>query len=333
MPIGANMTATPKIKIREQNKIRILIADDDGQASRRMLDFLIQSNFDCRMCHNGVEAKKILLAWKPKVLLADLMLPDGNAFELLRYCQNEPGLRTSDVAVIVLSGHNSPENVRDSYQRGARDYITRPLMYKDLLNRVVFHCRDPRTISLETKNSITAHTDTLKIADLIITQALQKLTFEEILYNMTCMAALKIKGLRCSIVYGLTGDKGIVLASNDRKDIAGLALDLRKYPEIQLVVNTGKMVVIDDLNESKALSRIKNDLKDIQFNSMIVSPIYYHHKIFGVISIRMPTEQTKMSDSDVHFIDYVAKVISLYLSTQSPETIAKYGLVGVPTVA
>lgn len=327
------VTTAKKIPVRVQEKIRVLIADDDGHACRRARDFLTQNGFDCRMCHNGVDAKKILLEWKPKVLLADLLLPNGNAFELLNHCQNEPSLRANNVAVLVMSGHNSEENIRESYQRGARDYLTRPLMYQELLSRVVFHCRDPRFISSETKNSIAANTDKLKIADIVISQTLQKLDFEEVLHNITCMSALKTKSLRCSLVYGLTSDKGVVLASNDRKNIAGLALDLRKYPEIQIVMNTGKTVVIDNLDESKALSRIKNELKDIQFNSMIVAPIYYHYKIFGVISARMPPEQIKVDDNDVHFIDYVSKVLSLYLSTQSPETIAKYGLVGVPSIS
>lgn len=327
------MSSFKKVKVRAQDRIRVLIADDDWQASRRALDYLTQNGFDVRMCHTGSEAKKLIASWKPKVLLVDLLLPEANAFELLRFCQNEPSVRGLNIAVLVMSGHNSEENVRESYQRGARDYIARPVLYQDLLNRVVFHCRDPRTVELELNNSAAAPTDTLKIADLIVTQALQKLSLEEMLYNITCMAALKIKGLRCSVVFGLNHERGVVLASNDKKDIAGLSLDLRKYPEIQLVINTGKMVVIDNLEESKALSRIKNELKDIQFNSMIVCPIYYHHKNFGVISMRMPTEEARVKETDMHFMDFVSKVLSLYISTQSPETIGKYGLLGVPSAS
>ena len=37
----------------------------------------------------------------------------------------------------------------------------------------------------------------------------------------------------------------------------------------------------------------------------------------------------KVSKSDIQFIDYLSKVLSLYLSTQSPETIGKYGLIDV----
>ena len=80
------------------------------------------------------------------------------------------------------------------------------------------------------------------------------MTLEEKLFGITKMAALKVGALRCSIVQQLTYEKGVVLASNDKKDIGGLALDLTKYPEIQLTVNTGKTIVIDNLSESRALS-------------------------------------------------------------------------------
>jgi DNA-binding response OmpR family regulator len=329
-PKNGGMAAAKKVKFRSTERIRVLIADDDWQSSRRALDFLTQHGFDVRMCHTGFEAKKLLVTWKPKVLIVDLLLPEANAFELLRFCQHEPGIRGHNVAVIVMSGHNNEENVRESYHRGARDYIARPVLYPDLLNRVVLHCRGPRTIEQEAQASNAANTNTLKIADLIVTQTLQKLSFEEMLYNITCMTNLKIKGLRCSVVFGLAHDKGIVLASNDRKDIAGLNLDLRKYPEIQLVINTGKMVVIDNLDESKALSRIRSELKEIHFNSVIVCPLYYHHKIFGVISLRMPEDKNYVPDNDVNFMDFVSKVTSLYLSTQDPQKISKYGLLSLP---
>lgn len=328
-PVSADtspMGAAKNLKVRSAEKIKVLLADDDWQSGRRAMDYLNQNGFDCRMVHSGIEAKKMLLAWQPKVLIVDLLLPEANAFELLRFCQNEAVLREKNVAVLVMSGHNSEENVRESYQRGARDYLARPIRYPDLLSRVVFHCRDNRSVT-EIKGEAT--TDSLKIADLVITQALEKLPFEEILHNITQMATLKVKGMRCSIVFQMTHEKGIVLASNDKKDIAGLALDLRKYPEIQLVVNTGKMIVIDNLDESRALSRIKNEFKNISFNGMILCPLYYQQKIFGVISMRMPSDTNRIADRDVHFLEYVAKVLSLYLGSQSAETIGKYGLIGV----
>ncbi|OFZ18759.1 MAG: hypothetical protein A2Z20_01350 [Bdellovibrionales bacterium RBG_16_40_8] len=262
--------------------------------------------------------------------MVDLILPEANAFELIQFTQNEPSLRSYNISALIMSSHNSEENVRESYERGARDYLTRPIVHQDLLNRVIFHCRDSRIVE-NTESFEKISTEHLKIANLVVTQSLQKLSFEDMLYNFTQMGALKVKGLRCNIVYSVTNDKGIVLASNDKRNIAGLNLDLKKYPEIQLVVNAGKMVVIDNLSESRALSSIKENFKDISFNSMIVGPIYYRHKIFGVISIRMPDKKQRISEIDINFIDFLSKVISLYMNTQPAETLGKYALFGMPS--
>lgn len=322
------MSAAKKLKVRSSEKIRVLIADNDGQSNRRLVEFLSLNGFDTRSCNNGADAKKILLGWKPKVLLVDLLLPQSNAFELLRFCEQESALKQENISVMIMSGHNSQDNIREAYQRGARDYLARPINYRDLLSRVVFHCRDARTVEAPKGHS---KSDSLKIADLVISQALQKLDFEDMLHSLTKMAALKVSGLRCSIIYGVTHEKGIVLASNDKKDIAGLHLDLKKYPEVQLVINTGKMVVIDNLEESRALSRIKKELKDIQFNALMVCPLYFHHKIIGAISVRMPSEKNRIADEDVHFLEFTAKVISLYLSTQNVDVFSRHGLLQVPS--
>lgn len=318
------MAAAKKVKTRVQEKIKVLVADDDWQSCRRIHDFLSQNGFDSRMVHGGHEAKKLLLSWQPRVLIVDLLLPEANAFEIMRYAQHEPALRSKNIVVMVMSGHNNEDNIREAYQRGARDYLIRPVMYQDLLSRVVFHCRDQRVVE-EEKNENAKHS--IKIADLVVSQALQNLSMPDMLFHLTQMSALKVKGLRCSVVRQQTFEKGIVLASSDKKDIAGLPLDLRKYPEIQLVINTGKTVVIDNLDESKALSKIKADLKEINFNSMVVCPLYYHQKIFGVLSMRMPANLDRIPDYDIHFLDYVSKVISLYLSTQQPDSFGKYGLI------
>ncbi len=316
------MTAAKKVKVRSSEKIRVLIADNDGLSARRMFEFLVQNGFECRLTSTGTETKKLLTAWRPRILLIDLLLPEANAFEILKFVGGEPSLREHHVAVMVMSGHNTPQNVHEAYERGARDYLVRPIMFKDLLARIVFHCRKPREVDGHGHEK-----DAMHLANLVAAQALQSLPLAENLFTLTKMAAMKVGGLRCSIVQQLTHEKGIVLASNDKKDIAGLPLDLNKYPEIQLVVNTAKTVVIDNLSESRALSSIRAHFKEIDFNSMVVCPLYYRQKPFGVLSTRMPSNCTKVLDPDVIFLEFVAKVLSLYLTSQEPKILGQYGLV------
>lgn len=318
------MGAEAKIKTRAQVKVKLLIADDDRPQSRRLVDFFKQNGFDARAVYGGRELKASLINWRPDLVLCDLLLPQMNAFQLLRFVKDEPMVARQNMGVIVTSSHKDPENLDESFKRGARDFIVRPYLYQDLLNRVVLQCRDPREIKPLTDQDVAAH---WHLVDLILAQSLKKQSIEEALYSITQMLAKKLGGVRCSVIRTSTMSEGVVIASSDSADIAGLKLDLIKYPEVQLVVNTKKTVAIDNLSQSRALSGIKKALKDVSFNSMIVCPLYYNGHTFGVISMRMPETKKTLSDDDVRFMDMCSKIISLTLKSRNVEELSKWGLI------
>lgn len=319
-----NVMTDKKVKVRSIAKIKVLIADDDRTTARRLADFLQQHGFDAKAVHTGADAKASLVNFKPNLVLADLMLPQGNAFELIRFCKGEPTLARRPINFIVLSGHNNPNNITEAYRRGAKDYIQKPFMYPDLLHRVVLHCRETREIAPPTEAELSAH---WHLTELLLDQALQPGSIEDILYMLVALAAKKLKGVRCSVIRTTTHTQGVVMASSDERNVAGLSLNLAKYPEVQLVMNTNKMIAIDNLDDSQALKKIKNEFKSISFNSMIVCPVIYRQKPFGVLSMRFGPEKRKLNDEEIRFVDVVAKIASLAISTQNIEDMTRFGLI------
>lgn len=319
------MGAAKKIKTRAQSPVKLLIADDDRPQARRLVEFFKQNGFDARSVLGGRELKASLVNWKPDLVLCDLLLPQMNAFQVLTHIKNDPLFKRHNIGVLVTSSHKDPENLQEAFKRGARDFIIRPYLYQDLLNRVVLQCRDPREVKPPTNKEMAAHWN---LVDMILAQALKtENSIEEVLYSITQMLAKKLGGVRCSIIRTATVTDGVVVASSDDPNIAGLKLDLVKYPEVQLVVNTKRTVAIDNLSESRALSGIKKALKDVSFNSMIVCPVYYGNHTFGVISMRMPDTKKKLSDDDVRFMDMCSKIASLALSTRNVDELSGWGLI------
>ena len=96
------MTAAQKVRLRSTDKIRVLVADSDGIANRQLLAWLTQHGFDCRIATTGSDVKRLLASWRPRVLVIDLLLPDGNAFAILRHIENEPKLKGHHVATIIM---------------------------------------------------------------------------------------------------------------------------------------------------------------------------------------------------------------------------------------
>lgn len=307
----------------KMSKIKVLIADDDGQLSRRLAAFISDHGFDCRLANSGSEARFQILDWKPRIVLADLMLPEVNAMGLLDFIKEQPSLKREAIQVLIMSGHNNEFNVKQALAKGAKDYLVKPFRYEDILRRLVFHCRSYRHLSdLNTKEFTQTDEGSLMLhlTDLVLRQANSGESLPNILYNLTRMVSMKVDGVRCSVIEVLDQQNGIVVVSNDDRGASGIRLDLNKYPEVLNVVNTGVMIAIENIENSPELKLIKKLLKDIMFNSMIVCPVSRFHRPFGVLSLRMPAHKTAITDNEMRFVEIVSHVVSLVLSNQNQST-------------
>lgn len=302
------------------SKIKVLVADDDGQLSRRLADYISDRGFDARSVQSGGDARKIIAEWKPKFVLSDLMLPEMNAFDLLDYIKNEHSLRHHFIHLIVMSGHNNALNVQQAFKKGAKDYLVKPFKHEDVLKRLIFHCRSYRhlkDLSQQEYSKVDEASFMLHLTDLVLRQAITSSSLEDKLFNLTRMLSMKVDGVRCSVVQCLDQLNGVVVTSNDNKSASGIRLDLNKYPEVLNVMNTGQMIAIENLDHSAELKSIRNLLKDVQFNSMVVCPVFRHNKPFGVLSLRLPPEKETLSDNEIRFIEIVSLVLSLVLTQQN----------------
>ncbi|MGZ3722909.1 MAG: response regulator [Bdellovibrionales bacterium] len=305
--------------MKQDEKIRILVADDDNQLSRRLADYLAEKGFLTRVVNNGADARAQILDWKPRYVLADLMLPDGNALSLIDFIKSEKSLRHSFIHVLVMSGHNVQSNVKQALSRGAKDYIVKPFRHEDVLKRVVFHSRAYRQlkdISQKDFSTIDESSLMLHLTDLVMRQALGQHSLEEILFNLTRMVSMRMDGVRCSIINCIDQHRGYVVTSNDDRKASGIQLDLYKYPEVLHVLNTQTLVAIENVNDSSELRSIREAVKDINFNSILVCPVSRHLKPFGVLSLRMPPEKQTISDNEIRFVEIVSHVISLVLGNE-----------------
>ncbi|MGE4131208.1 MAG: response regulator [Bdellovibrionales bacterium] len=305
--------------MKAQPRIKVLIADDDNQLSRRLASYIADRGFDARVVNNGKEAKALISEWKPRFVLADLMLPDGNALSLIDFIKGEYALRHHFIHVIVMSGHNVETNVRQSLNRGAKDYIVKPFRHEDIVKRLVFHSRSYRQLRDISSKDFTRVDEAslmLHLTDLVLRQALGKTPMEDILFNLTRMVSMKMDGVRCSIINCLDQKAGLVVTSNDNRDAKGIQLDLYQYPEVLHVLNTQTLIAIENLQDSMELRTVRDRVKDISFNSMVVCPVSRGGQPFGVLSLRLPPEKQTITDNEIRFVEIVSHVVSLVLGNQ-----------------
>jgi CheY-like chemotaxis protein len=70
----------------------------------------------------------------PTLILLDLKMPRATGFEILKWIRNHPACK--NLPVIVLSGSELQEDMRQAYLMGANSYLVKPLGFEALVNLV-----------------------------------------------------------------------------------------------------------------------------------------------------------------------------------------------------
>src|SRR5436190_18491066 len=70
----------------------------------------------------------------PSLILLDLKMPRATGFEILKWIRNHPEL--GHLPVVILSGSELRDDIRDAYSIGANSYLIKPLGFDALVEMV-----------------------------------------------------------------------------------------------------------------------------------------------------------------------------------------------------
>jgi predicted signal transduction protein with EAL and GGDEF domain len=115
---------------------RVLVVDDD-RVTRTMYEATVRrAGFLATTASDGPEALAELRRSPPDVMLLDLMMPGMDGFEVCRAARAMPSCK--DVAILVMTGLDDVESIREAFAVGATDFVTKPISPLLLEQRVRF---------------------------------------------------------------------------------------------------------------------------------------------------------------------------------------------------
>lgn len=112
----------------------ILVADDDPEITELVREIFEEAGWEVRTAADGEEAVRLVSARPPSALLLDFNLPDMTGFEVLAHITQ--GGAEPAFPVIMLTGQDSDEFVRQSFEVGAVDFVSKPFAPSQLRSRV-----------------------------------------------------------------------------------------------------------------------------------------------------------------------------------------------------
>ena len=123
--------------------ISLLVVDDDAFIARLLEIELSAAGYDVRTAGGGDRALELAYERCPDLILADVMMPNMDGFELTRRVRMDE--RISHAKVILLTARGLSADRLEGFAVGADDYVIKPFDTPGLLARIGEVLARPRT--------------------------------------------------------------------------------------------------------------------------------------------------------------------------------------------
>jgi DNA-binding response OmpR family regulator len=110
--------------------MKVLLIEDENELANSIRDYLKSNDIICEVANTLSSA--LLRITDYDCILLDLMLPDGNGFEILK----ELKLQKKQEGVIIISAKETLETKIEGFNLGVDDYLTKPFHLSELLVRI-----------------------------------------------------------------------------------------------------------------------------------------------------------------------------------------------------
>jgi two-component system phosphate regulon response regulator PhoB len=121
----------------------LLVVDDDAFIARLLEIECLAAGYDVRTAGSGDRALELAQERCPDLILADVMMPNMDGFELTRRLRMDE--RTAAAKVILLTARGLSADRLEAIAVGADDYVIKPFDTPELLARIGEVLARPRT--------------------------------------------------------------------------------------------------------------------------------------------------------------------------------------------
>ncbi|WMC94194.1 response regulator [Kineothrix sp. MB12-C1] len=112
--------------------LKLIVVDDEPLYRQYLVESVEWENYGFEICceaKNGLDALEKIGTFKPDIALVDINMPFMNGLELIERLRDQ----YSNIAVILVTGHNEFDYARKAIKLGALDYILKPFNNDELM--------------------------------------------------------------------------------------------------------------------------------------------------------------------------------------------------------
>lgn len=112
--------------------IDVLLVEDEETLTLIIKDTLEGQGFRIRLAKDGEEGLRRFFEEKPDVLVADVMMPRMDGFEMVRRIRRQD----KQTPVLFLTARSATSDVVEGFELGGNDYLKKPFGMQELIVRI-----------------------------------------------------------------------------------------------------------------------------------------------------------------------------------------------------
>lgn len=113
-------------------KIKVLLVEDEQTLAMIIKDTLTDEGFKIIMAENGVDGLKLFFESRPDILVADVMMPELDGFEMVTKIRQTD----KNTPILFLTARSAIKDVVAGFELGANDYLKKPFNMQELIVRI-----------------------------------------------------------------------------------------------------------------------------------------------------------------------------------------------------
>ncbi|MFF0106301.1 response regulator transcription factor [Streptomyces hirsutus] len=155
-------------------KVRLLVVDDDPPIADLVATVARYEGWEAVTAHSGEEALRRAAAFRPDIVVLDVMLPDVDGFGVLDRLRGSRAM----LPVVFLTARDGVADRVAGLTRGGDDYLVKPFAVEELMARL-------RTVLRRTAGPESAARPVLRVADLTMDEDTREVRRDGRLLSLT----------------------------------------------------------------------------------------------------------------------------------------------------
>ena len=261
-------------------KGKILLVDDDNFQRVYFVDMLEKEGYHVLTAAGGEEALEIIEEIQPDLILLDIIMPRISGIEVCSILRSSSSYLKS-LPIIMLTHMHGDDYIVEALDAGADDYIIKNADPRVVSARVRAHLRSKT--HLDKVNRDMRHQST--VTDVILDFNSND-NLGNALSKMTKSVARQI-GEHVSVVRFEKEDaNSSVIACSESESEPDITIDIIKYPELKRLIDSGRPVIVDDMDSDPLTMDVADKLLAMDLNSLVIVPMLVEEEMGHVLLLR-----------------------------------------------